>query len=91
MTAETTNQSGHRHQSLACKNWAKAAWHVMAQDVPYDAVRVFGPGKKKDFGETGREPANGSGQPEPTGLNGHGWSPQPKAAAAGVAHRKSLW
>jgi len=40
-------------KSLACK-LAKAAWHVMAQDVPYDAVRVFGPGKKKDSGETGR-------------------------------------
>ena len=31
--------------------------------VPYDAARVFGPGKKKDFGETGREPAKGSGHP----------------------------
>lgn len=47
-------------KSLACK-LAKAAWHVMAEDVPYDAARVFGPGKKKDFGETGREPAKGSG------------------------------
>lgn len=47
-------------KSLACK-LAKAAWHVMAADVPYDATRVFGPGKKKDFGETGREPAKGSG------------------------------
>jgi transposase len=47
-------------KSLACK-LAKAAWHVMAEDVPYDATRVFGPGKTKDFGETGREPAKGSG------------------------------
>ena len=47
-------------KSRACK-LAKAAWHVMAADVPYDATRVFGPGKKKDFGETGREPAKGSG------------------------------
>ena len=49
-------------KSLACK-LAKAAWHVMAEDVPYDATRVFGAGKKKDFGETGREPAKGSGHP----------------------------
>jgi transposase len=49
-------------KSLACK-LAKAAWHVMAEDVPYDAARVFGPGKQKDFGETGREPAKGSGPP----------------------------
>jgi transposase len=47
-------------KSLACK-LAKAAWHVMAEDVPYDATRVFGPGGKKDLGETGREPAKGSG------------------------------
>jgi transposase len=47
-------------KSLACK-LAKAAWHVMAKDAPYDATRVFGTGKKKDFGETGREPAKGSG------------------------------
>lgn len=43
---------------------AKAAWPVMAEDTPYDAVRVFGPGKKPalaDSGATGREPANGSG------------------------------
>jgi transposase len=45
---------------LACK-LAKAAWQVMAEDVPYDAERVFGPGQKTDFGETGREPAKGSG------------------------------
>src|ERR1017187_613824 len=32
-------------KSLACK-LAKAAWHVMAGDVPYDAARVFGPAKK---------------------------------------------
>ena len=49
-------------KALACK-LAKAAWHVMAEDVPYDAERVFGPGKKNDLGETGREPANGSGHP----------------------------
>jgi transposase len=49
-------------KALACK-LAKAAWHVMAEDVPYDAARVFGPGKKKDLGETGREPAKGSGHP----------------------------
>lgn len=47
-------------KALACK-LAKAAWHVMAQDVPYDAERVLGPMKKKDFGETGREPTKGSG------------------------------
>ena len=49
-------------KALACK-LAKAAWHVMAEDVPYDAARVFGPAKNSDFGETGREPANGSGPP----------------------------
>lgn len=49
-------------KSLACK-LAKAAWHVMKEDVPYDAMRVFGPAKKNDFGETGREPAKGSGPP----------------------------
>ena len=49
-------------KSLACK-LAKAAWHVMAEDVPYDATRVFGPGKKQAFGETGREPSKGSGHP----------------------------
>ena len=49
-------------KALACK-LAKAAWHVMAEEVPYDATRVFGPGKKSDFGETGREPAKGSGHP----------------------------
>ena len=49
-------------KALACK-LAKAAWHVMAEDVPYDAARVFGPAKKSDFGETGREPAKGSGHP----------------------------
>lgn len=47
-------------KALACK-LAKAAWHVMAEDVPYDATRVFGPGKKTDSGQTGREPAKGSG------------------------------
>jgi len=50
-------------KALACK-LAKAAWHVMAEDVPYyDAARVFGSARKKDFGETGREPAKGSGHP----------------------------
>jgi transposase len=49
-------------KALACK-LAKAAWHVMVADVPYDAARVFGSGKKKQFGETGREPAKGSGHP----------------------------
>jgi len=47
-------------KALACK-LAKAAWHVMSADVPYDAARVFGSGKKPDLGETGREPAKGSG------------------------------
>jgi len=47
-------------KALACK-LAKAAWHVMAQDAPYDATRVFGPGQKNDLGETRREPAKGSG------------------------------
>ena len=49
-------------KALACK-LAKAAWHVMAADVPYDAARVFGPAKKSNLGETGREPAKGSGHP----------------------------
>lgn len=48
-------------KALACK-LAKAAWHVMAEDVAYDAERVFGPGKKSNFGETGRKPAKGSGR-----------------------------
>ena len=48
-------------KALACK-LAKAAWHVMAEDVPYDATRVFGPGKQTDIGETRREPAKGSGR-----------------------------
>lgn len=47
-------------KALACK-LAKAAWHVMAADAPYDAARVFGRGPKPDYGETGREPAKGSG------------------------------
>jgi transposase len=49
-------------KALACK-LAKAAWHVMVADVPYDATRVFGAGKKNDFGETGREPDGASGHP----------------------------
>lgn len=48
-------------KALACK-LAKAAWHVMAEDAHYDAARVFGPGKEKISGETGREPAKGSGR-----------------------------
>jgi hypothetical protein len=51
-------------KALACK-LAKAAWPVMKDDVPFDADRVFGPGRKEDFGETGREPANGSGHKSP--------------------------
>jgi transposase len=49
-------------KALACK-LAKAAWHVLAKDVPYDPARVFGPARESDFGETGREPAKGSGHP----------------------------
>ena len=49
-------------KALACK-LAKAAWHVMQEDVPYDAARVFGPVKKSDYGETSREPDKGSGPP----------------------------
>jgi hypothetical protein len=49
-------------KALACK-LAKAAWYVMKDDVPYEAARVFGPGKKADFGQAGREPAKGSGPP----------------------------
>jgi transposase len=49
-------------KALACK-LAKAAWHVMKADVSYDATRVFGPAKKRDLGEIGREPVNGSGHP----------------------------
>ena len=51
-------------KALACK-LAKAAWHVMQADVPFDADRVFGPGGKNDFGESGREPAKGSGRTSP--------------------------
>jgi transposase len=51
-------------KALACK-LAKAAWHVMAEDTPYDATRVFGPGKDTLSGETRREPAKGSGPPSP--------------------------
>jgi transposase len=47
-------------KALACK-LAKAAWHVMVEDAPYDATRIFGPGKKSDLGETSREPVKGSG------------------------------
>jgi transposase len=45
-------------KALACK-LAKAAWHVMKDNVPYDATRVFGPRGKEAFGETGRKPAKG--------------------------------
>jgi len=48
-------------KALACK-LAKAAWHVMAQDAPYDAARVFGSARKNNVGETGRKPAKGSGR-----------------------------
>ena len=48
-------------KALACK-LAKAAWHVMAQDTPYDAERVFGPDPRSDLRETRREPAKGSGR-----------------------------
>lgn len=48
-------------KALACK-LAKAAWHVMAGEAPYDAQRVFGTARKNTFGETGREPAKGSGR-----------------------------
>jgi transposase len=51
-------------KALACK-LAKAAWHVMREDVPYDGDRVFGPRRKQDFGETRREPAKGSGRTSP--------------------------
>lgn len=51
-------------KALACK-LAKAAWHVMAEDVPYDAQRVFGPAKRSDLGETRSEPATGSGPLSP--------------------------
>ena len=49
-------------KALACK-LAKASWHVMHEDAPYDPRRVFGGGTPEDFGETGREPENGSGPP----------------------------
>lgn len=49
-------------KALACK-LAKAAWQVMAGDVPYEAARVFGPGRPTTLGETGREPAKGSEPP----------------------------
>lgn len=48
-------------KALACK-LAKAAWHVMKDNVPYDADRVFGASLKKNFGETGRQPVMGSGR-----------------------------
>ena len=51
-------------KALACK-LAKAAWHVMKENVSFDADRVFGPGRKEAFGETGREPAKGSGRKSP--------------------------
>ena len=42
-------------KALACK-LAKAAWHVMAEAVPYDAARVFGPGSNKAFEENPPRP-----------------------------------
>jgi transposase len=42
-------------KALACK-LAKAAWHVMAEDVPYDAARVFGSTAAINLEETSREP-----------------------------------
>jgi transposase len=62
-------------KALACK-LAKAAWHVMAQDVPYERHRVFGQPKRSNLGEPRREPAKGSGPPEPPGLNGPGGTPR---------------
>lgn len=47
-------------KALACK-LAKAAWHVMSREEPYDAERVFGPASKKDLRQTRREPVKGSG------------------------------
>jgi len=50
-------------KALACK-LAKAAWHVMSQDVPYESQRVFGSARKKTtLGESRQEPAMGSGPP----------------------------
>ena len=48
---------------LSCA-WEFGGEHFVCRllDVPYDATRVFGAGKEKDFGETGREPAKGSGR-----------------------------
>jgi len=45
-------------------NWP-GRWHVMKENVSFDADRVFGPGRKEAFGETGREPAKGSGRKSP--------------------------
>lgn len=47
-------------KALACK-LAKAAWHVMSRDEPYEAGRVFGSAGKKELRRTRREPAKGSG------------------------------
>jgi transposase len=58
-------------KALACK-LAKASWHVMQDDAPYDPRRVFGGGPEPDLGETSREPAKGSGPTEPAELNGRG-------------------
>ncbi len=35
-------------KALACK-LAKAAWHVMKENVSFDADRVFGPGQQRNF------------------------------------------
>lgn len=61
-------------KALACK-LAKASWHVMREDVPYDPQRVFGGEPAPALGETCREPAKGSGHGEPIELNGSGGSP----------------
>jgi len=45
-------------KALACK-LAKAAWHVMAEDTPYDPVRVFGSEKKKSLGKPAVSPPRG--------------------------------
>lgn len=62
-------------KALACK-LAKASWHVMHDDAPYEPRRVFGGGPEQDLGETRREPAKGSGPEEPAGLNGSGGTPR---------------
>lgn len=48
-------------KALACK-LAKAAWHVMTGDTPYDAARVFGPGKKTEWTRRVSPPPAGAGR-----------------------------